>query len=146
MIFNWILSNKFAIGTPLTSQKDQLLLKEKKITSILDLRNKFDLNQINYQEQLDLYRIFKYIKIELPDHNSKRLANKVEINLALNNLQNLLKNGPVFMHCHAAVERSPLISIVFMHKFKGLTINQAYDYVKQQNPNTNVSFKQLKYI
>ena len=51
MIFNWILSNKFAIGTPLTTQKDQLLLKEKKITSILDLRNKFDLNQINYQEQ-----------------------------------------------------------------------------------------------
>ena len=146
MIFNWILSNKFAIGTPITTKKDQLLLKEKKINSILDLRNKFDLSQINYQEQLDLYRIFNYINIELPDHNSKRLANKAEINLAVNNLQKLLKNGPVFMHCHAAVERCPLISIVFMHKYKGLTINQAYDYVRQQNPNTNVNFKQLKCI
>ena len=64
----------------------------------------------------------------------------------IDNFQNLLKNGPVFMHCHAAVERSPLISIVFMHKFKGLTINQAYDYVKQQNESTNLHFKQLKLV
>ena len=52
MIFNWILVNKFAIGTPLINQKDQLLLKEKKIISILDLRNEFDLLNINYERQL----------------------------------------------------------------------------------------------
>ena len=47
MLFNWILVNKLAIGTPLTSQRDQLFLKEKKIISILDLRNEFDLREIN---------------------------------------------------------------------------------------------------
>ena len=31
MIFNWILVNKLAIGTPLVHQKDQLFLKEKKL-------------------------------------------------------------------------------------------------------------------
>ena len=55
MIFNWILVNKLAIGTPLVHQKDQLFLKEKNIISILDLRNEFDLSKINYGRQLNLY-------------------------------------------------------------------------------------------
>ena len=69
MIFNWILVNKFAIGTPLINQKDQLLLKEKKIISILDLRNEFDLLNINYERQLNLYQEFDLVKVGLPDHN-----------------------------------------------------------------------------
>ena len=42
-------------------------------------------------------------------------------------------NGPVFMHCHAGVERSPLISVAFLYKFHGLTLLQAVDYVREQN-------------
>ena len=57
MIFNWILINKFAIGTPLTNQKDQLFLKEKKIISILDLRNESDLLHINYEKQFHHFHL-----------------------------------------------------------------------------------------
>ena len=143
MIFNWILINKLAIGTPLISEKDRLFLKEKKINSILDLRNKFDLGKIDHEKQLALYKEFNLVNISLPDHNSERFATKSEIQNTLNNLEKLLENGPVFMHCQAAVERSPLISVAFLMKTKQLNYIQAYEYVKQQNKNTNILIQQL---
>ena len=146
MIFNWILVNKFAIGTPLINQKDTYFLKEKKIISILDLRNEYDLLKINYEKQLALYSEFNLRRISLPDHNSKRLATTSEIQNAVNILDKLLRNGPVFMHCHASVERSPLISVAYLMKTKNLNCIQAYEYVKQQNKITNVSLEQLNKI
>ena len=146
MIFNWILVNKLAIGTPLNNQKDQLLLKEKKIISILDLRNDFDMSKIDLKKQLYLYKEFNTLNVSLPDHNSKRFATKSEIENAVNVLEKLLLNGPVFMHCHAAVERSPLISIAFLLKRKTLNLIQTYDYVKQQNKTTNILLEQLKIL
>ena len=141
MIFNWILINKFAIGTPLNCEEDLLILKENRISSVLDLRNAFDFHLSSKQSFLEKKMIYQ--NVQLPDHNSKRVANIEEINRSLKVLNKLMINGPVFMHCHAAVERCPLISIAYIHKYKGMSINQSYDYVKQQNPNTNVSFEQL---
>ncbi len=146
MIFNWVLINKLAIGTPPTFDEDRLLLKEKKIKSILDLRNEFDFRQIDFKKNLDLYKEFNLINISLPDHNSKRLATKYEIENAVNNLEKLLDNGPVFMHCHAAIERSPLICVAFLMKKKRLNYIQAYEYVKQQNITTNILIEQLNQI
>jgi len=146
MIFNWILINKFAIGTPLISEKDKLFLKKNNINSILDLRNKFDFDQIDYNKQLTLYKGFNSVNLGLPDHNSKRLATKLEISNAVNNLEKLILDGPVFMHCHAAAERSPLISIAFLMKNKSLNFMQAYEYVKQQNKSTSISIEQLNKI
>ena len=80
------------------------------------MRNEFDLKNIDYKKQLAFYKDFNLVNIKLPDHNSKRFATKHEIENAVNNLEKLLDNGPVFMHCHAAVERSPLISIAFLMK------------------------------
>ena len=144
MIFNWILINKFAIGTPVNCEEDSLILKENRISSVLDLRNTFDFHLSS--KQIFLEKKIIYQNVQLPDHNSKRVANIEEINLSLEVLNRLMINGPVFMHCHAAVERCPLISIAYIHKYKGMSINQSYDYVKQQNSNTNVSFEQLRVL
>ncbi len=146
MIFNWILINQLAIGTPLVNKEDQLFLKEKKIISILDLRDVFYLSETNYKKQLLLYKEFNSVNFGLPDHNSKRFATRSEIENAVNILKKLLCNGAVFMHCHAAVERSPLISIAYLLKEKKLNLNQAYEYVKQQNRKTNILLDQLKEI
>ena len=144
MIFNWILINKFAIGTPVNSREDLFTLKKNGITSVLDLRNTFDF-QLSSKLCFLEKEIF-YQNVPLPDHNSKRVANIEEIKISIKVLSKLIINGPVFMHCHAAVERCPLISIAYIHKYKGMSINQSYDYVKQQNTNTNVSFEQLKVL
>ena len=146
MIFNWILVNKLAIGTPLINLKDKLFLQEKNIISILDLRNEFDLLEIDFDKQSVLYEEFNLVNVGLPDHNSRRFAMKSEIENAINILEKLLLDGPVFMHCHAAVERSPLISVAYLIKNRQLKLTQAYEYVKEQNKTTNILIEQLKKI
>ena len=146
MIFNWILINKFAIGTPFISEEDKYFLKEKGITTILDLRNKSDFLLIDQNKYLLNISEFKYTNLQLPDHNSKRLITREEIINAVETLNNLMIQGPVFMHCHAAAERSPLISIAFLLKIKNLSLTQSYEYVKQQNKKTNILLEQLKNI
>ena len=146
MIYNWILVGKLAIGTPLICENDKKLLKKNKIISILDLRNEFDLKNIDYEKQLALCKEFNLVNVSLPDHNSKRFSTKSEITNAVNTLEKLLEMGPVFMHCHAAVERSPLISVAFLMKTKQLDYIQSYEYVKEQNKQTNILIEQLKKI
>ena len=144
MLFNWILINKLAIGTPFISEEQKFFLKGKGIISILDLRNKNDFLLIDQEKYVNNTQGFKYKNFQLPDHKSKRFAQKEEIINAVEILDYLITKGPVFMHCHAAAERSPLISIAYLYKTKGLSLIQASDYVKQQNKSTNLHIKQLK--
>ena len=146
MIFNWILINKLAIGTPIISEDNKKLIQKRGIRSILDLRNKDDLLLINHKKYVNNLSEFQYRNFGLPDHKSRRLAETDEINKTLVLLKNLLKEGSVFMHCHAAIERSPLMSVAYLQFCKGLTPIQAYDFVKQQNKQTNISLKQLNKI
>ena len=146
MIFNWILVNKFAVGTPIILKNEKLLLNEKGIKTVLDLRNSVDLSKINHQKYIENLSGFEYKNFQLPDHKSGRLADTLEIRQAVDLLHSSLSKGPVFMHCHAAAERSPLISIAFLMQSRRLNFMQAYEYVKQQNKTTNVSIEQLKRI
>jgi len=146
MKFNWILINQFAIGTPIKTKKDKEFLKEKGIISVLDLRNSDDLNEINQREYIEKLSGFEYQNVPLPDHHTGRLSEPFEIRQAVDMLDSFLSKGPVFMHCHAAVERCPLISIAYLHIKKGYEIINSCDFVKQQNRSTIVNMKQIKNI
>ena len=146
MIFNWISINKLAIGTPPLNFEDKKFLREKAIYSILDLRNESDFLRIDKNKYLNLVAEFNYLNVPLPDHKFGRLSNSTEIKETVIELEKLIEFGPVYMHCHAAAERSPLISIAYLNKTKGLSLIQACDYVKQQNESTNLHFKQLKLV
>ena len=146
MIFSWILKNKLAIGTPISSNKNILLVKKKGIRSVLDLRNKDDFKNSSQTDYIKLVLSFNYENIQLPDHKTGRLIENKEIHRTLNMLERLLLKGSVYMHCHASVERSPMISIAYLHLKKGYSLIQACDYVKQQNKSTNINLNQLRYI
>ena len=146
MIFNWILINKFAVGTPIILKNEKALLKNNGIKTVLDLRNRDDLNSINQQKYIKKLSGFAYENFPLPDHKSGRLAETFEIRQAVDLLHSSLSKGPVFIHCHASVERSPLISIAYLHFKKGFSIIQCCDIVKQQHKPTVVNLNQLKFI
>ena len=146
MIFNWILIKKFAIGTPILKKNEKKILESNGIKTILDLRNSSDFDKSYKEKYFNYLSDFKYINIPLPDHRNSRLASNTEIRQAVDSLHLSLSNGPVFMHCHAAMERSPLISIAYLKIKLGLSLLNAIDYVKQQNKSTVVNPEQLKYI
>ena len=146
MKFSWILINKFAIGMPITLETEKEFLKKQGIKTILDLRNSEDLSKINHQDYIENLSGFEYKNVQLPDHKSGRFSETFEIRKAVDLLHSSLAEGTVFMHCHAAIERSPLVSIAYLHLKKNFSIIQSCDYVKQQNQSTCINLEQLKYI
>ena len=137
MIFNWILIDKFAIGTPIILKNEKALLKKKGIKTVLDLRNSDDLNLINQQKYIKKLCGFAYENFPLPDHKSGRLAETFEIRQAVDLLHSSLSKGPVFMHCKASIERSPLICMGWLMKNHSLNSQEALDYLMEIHPGTN---------
>ena len=139
--FNWVLINELAVGNlPITNDAIKIL-KQNKIISVLTLCSK--------DESIELERIskiFNYRNITLPDHRYNYDLQKQDIINTLEVLSELIKLGPVFVHCVAAMERSPIISMAWLIKSKKLNTEQALDYLMQVNPGTNPLPIQLKVL
>ena len=61
-------------------------------------------------------------------------------------MRELLNHGPVFVHCVAAMERSPLVCLGWLVKEHRMNPDRALDYLMQQHPGTNPLPGQLKLI
>ena len=140
-IFNWILSNKLAIGTSPIESKNLIFLKTKKVRNIIGLCSK---EEIDWHE--NIYKNFHCERIVLPASQTNLLPSKDDLNLALNKLIYAINKDITFVHCFASVERSPLLCTMYiMYKYK-LTIEDALDYVKRMHSYANPTNQQLSFI
>ncbi len=140
--FNWVSTNKLAIGLPPLSKEKFLLLKKMGIKSILSL---CDENEYKWSEELT--REFNCKRYVLPDHKFNRLPEIFEITEAVGITERLInEKGPLFIHCFAAVERSPLVCMAWLVKHKNIEPLNALVYLKEINPSTNPSPKQFEVI
>ena len=73
----------------------------------------------------------------LPDHRAGRLPTLAELGTALGHLAELQQHGPVFVHCVAAMERSPLVCLAWLVRQHRMSPERALDYLMQQHPGTN---------
>ena len=80
------------------------------------------------------FRTSRYV---LPDHRAGRLPTLAELETALSHLAKLRQSGPVFVHCVAAMERSPLVCLAWLVRRYRMTPERALDYLMQQHPGTN---------
>ena len=58
-------------------------------------------------------------------------------------LGELREHGPVFVHCVAAMERSPLLCLAWLIRRHGLSQQRALDYLMQVHVGTNPLASQL---
>ena len=138
---NWVLKDEIAIGPAPTKEIHIYQLQEKKIKGILSLCSIEEVTPPN-----DINKIFRCERIVLPDHTYDKKMNFAEIMKVLDRLKELKKFGPIFVHCRAAVERSPLICIAWLVKNKNLTIQQSLDYLMRVNQGTCPSSDQLNLL
>lgn len=81
---------------------------------------------------------FSHQRIVLPDHRSGRLPQLIELKTALEQLFHMKqKHGAVYVHCVAAMERSPLVCMAWLVQQHNLSPAQALDYLMQVHPGTN---------
>lgn len=130
--FDWVLINELAIGKAPKKYSDLQLIKSKGIISILSLCS---ISEAKPPEELDKMFIAK--RVVIPDHKYERELTLNEINNVLDILSELLNNGPVLVHCVAAVERSPLICMGWLIRNKDLSPQEALDYLMQVHPGTS---------
>jgi protein-tyrosine phosphatase len=72
----------------------------------------------------------------LPDHKASRAPELGEFSQAVEQLAELAPLGPVYVHCQAGAERSPLVCMAWLIRRRRLSLIDALDYVKRVNPPT----------
>ena len=138
---NWVLNNKLALGPVPRSVQDLKELKNNRIIWIFSLCSEDEANvYFNYAEN------FACKRIVLPDHKYKEDLTIDQLNLVLNTLAKIIEDGPVYIHCVAGIERSPLVCMAWLVKHYDLTPTQALEYLMDVNTGTNPLPKQFRLL
>ena len=138
--FDWVLFNELAIGPAPTKIKYLNIIKEKNIKTILSLCDKKEVNLPK-----EMYEDFICKEFILPDHTSKRIPKKNELNMALEELKKLIKIGPLFVHCLAGVERSPLVCMAWLVREHELSPRESIDFLMQAHE-VHAHYEQLEVL
>ena len=129
---NWVLIDQLAVGPAPLNERHINRLCEEGIRCVLSLCST---DEANSPPSLgEGFRTSRYV---LPDHRAGRLPTLDELETALGHLAVLQQHGPVFVHCVAAMERSPLVCLAWLVQKHRMTPERALDYLMQQHPGTN---------
>jgi len=129
---DWVLQNELAVGPAPKDQDDLNYLLNKKIISVLCLCSE---SETKLPKNIENY--FKFIRYILPDHKYKQPIKLDQLEKCLEILKELKQKGPVFVHCYASVERSPIVCMAWLVKHHKLNPQQSLDYLMEVHKGTN---------
>ncbi|MDC3009342.1 dual specificity protein phosphatase family protein [Synechococcus sp. AH-736-G20] len=139
---DWVLVDELAIGPAPRAPRHLDQLADAGIQAVLSL--------CKHEEApppQDLNKRFAHQRLVLPDHRSGRLPQASELQAALQLLERLHQlHGVVYLHCVAAMERSPLVCLAWLVQQHHLTPARALDYLMQVHPGTNPLPGQLELL
>ena len=138
---DWVLKDEIAIGPAPRKKIHFEYLRQKNIKSILNLCNEEEAPILEGVEET-----FHFKRFTLPDHKVNKNILVSEINESIEIISILKRNGPVFVHCFAAVERSPLICMAWLVVKNKISPQRALDYLMQVHPRTNPLPSQFKLL
>ena len=139
--FNWVLRKELAVGNFPKNNECLDFLESQGINAILTL--------CRFEEagiEKNLKSRFKHVYYPLPDHSYKEKMKIDQLLYSLKKLAELKKYGSVYVHCLAGVERSPLICMAWLVKYRDFAAIEALDYLMQVNEGTNPLPSQFKLL
>jgi predicted protein tyrosine phosphatase len=129
---SWVLVDTLAVGPAPRAERHLDRLEGEGVKAILSLASAEEAPL-----PLGIEERFSWMRLVLPDHRSERLVQPEELAQALLLLDELRDSGPVFVHCVAAMERSPLVCLAWLMQERNMSREQALDYLMQVHPGTN---------
>ncbi len=135
---SWVLIDELAVGPAPKAERHLDYLEAEGVKAVLSLSSQ---NEAPLPEQIE--QRFQYRRLVLPDHKADRFVKLEEIQQAITILHSLWLHRPVFVHCVAAMERSPLVCLAWLMQQHGLSQRQALDYLMQIHPGTSPLPEQL---
>ena len=130
--FNWVLIDELAVGPAPRKREHIELLLSAGFKGMLSLCSEDEVAQPEIPVNKLVHR-----RVILPDHSYNREPTSNEIISTLSELKYLRSIGPVYVHCKAGVERSPLVCIAWLVIEKNLSMQRALNYLMQVHPGTN---------
>lgn len=139
--FDWVLKDELAVGAAPRDVRHLEYLVAEGIAAILVLCSESEITPPKgYSSRFVIKRLV------LPDHRCDRLPDLGELEGALAALAELRVHGPVYVHCLAGIERSPLVCLAWLVQQHQLTPLRALDYLMQVHPGTNPLPGQLELL
>ena len=135
---DWVLVEELAIGPAPRAGRHLDDLEAEGLKAVLSL-----CSPAEAELAPGLAERFSHQRFVLPDHRTGRMPELAELEGALAALAALRQQGPVFVHCVAAMERSPLVCLAWLVSRHGQTPQRALDYLMQVHPGTNPLPRQL---
>ena len=111
------------------------------ISSVLSLSS-----AIEAEPPLSMESLIRCRRIVLPDHKTGQYPTLNQILKCINTLKELKTYGSVYVHCVAAMERSPLVCMAWLIKEHDLSPQESLDYLMQVHPATNPLPEQYKLL
>lgn len=138
---SWVLVDALALGPAPLAERHLQRLEAEQIKAIFSL-----CGEDEAPPPADMHQRFRCERFVLPDHRSSQILELHQLQAALRHLDQLSQYGPVYVHCVAAMERSPLLCIAWLVERQGLTPTEALDYIMQVHPGTNPLPRQLALV
>ncbi|MCT0203859.1 dual specificity protein phosphatase family protein [Synechococcus sp. CS-602] len=138
MRITWLLSDELAVGTAPCSSEDLDQLEQEGIKALISL---CAAEEIKLSDGIP--ERFEWVRLPLPDHNHDCVHTARQISVVLAELSRLRGYGPVYLHCVAGVERSPLVAMAWLMHSRRMGWQAALEYVQQTHPGTSPLPEQL---
>ena len=138
---DWVLVGELAVGPAPRAERHLDRLAAEGVRGVLSL-----CSELEAPPPLGLAERFGCERLVLPDHRAGRLPELEELHGALEALARLRQGGAVYVHCVAAMERSPLVCLAWLVTRSGLSPQRALDYLMQVHQGTNPLPGQLRLL
>ncbi len=138
--FSWVIPAKLAVGGFPRSQ-DLIHLSQAGIRSILTLCAE---QEGTLPEETP--HQFACQRFVLPDSRYEHSLQVGQISQAVALLHQHLEQHPVYIHCLAGMERSPIVCIAYLCQYQKLQLWQASHWLQQVHPPTQPTSEQMRVL
>lgn len=138
MRITWLLRDELAVGTAPSSAEDLNWLEGLGVSSVVSLCAVEEAPPPGGMAER-----FHCVRLPLPDHRQGCPPSIEQLGEVVVQLTRLCPQGPVFLHCFAAVERAPLVAMAWLIHSRHMGWRDALDYVQQTHPGTSPLPEQL---
>jgi len=139
--YSWVLTGQLAIGPmPVTAEQWQQLQD-------LGITSRFSCCYPEEEIQISPPALWHSSGMPLPDHRQQELLTSERLSTSLDRLEATLNNhAPLYLHCLAGRERSPLLAVGLVARRRRLNLFDALDWVRRCHPMANPIYGHLEIL
>lgn len=138
--YSWILTSRLAIGPMPRSLRHWQQLEE------AGFRSRFSCCYPN-EEVVSIPDHWSSIGVPLPDHREQEPMLEERLDFAISSARSLLESSPpVYLHCWAGRERSPLVAVGLMAYEKSGDLFEGLEWVRRCHPAASPIYGHLELL